>query len=656
MSEWLETDGLGGFASGTVSGMRTRRYHGALLAATTPPTGRMMLVNGVEAWVTTPAGRYALTTHVYRPGVQHPDGASRLKSFVAHPWPTWTWELPDGATVLGELFATHGAPRVVMSWRLGARSRHGYTLEVRPLMSGRDYHALHHENPAFRFEPAVRDAVFAWRPYDGLPEISLATNGAYTHAPEWYRSFLYLVEQERGLDDTEDLASPGLLSFDLESEEAVCIWQAAGAPGLDRHDVLPLARRLRARERRRRARFETPLAYAADQYIVRRGAGRTIVAGYPWFTDWGRDTFIAIRGLCLAMGRAADARDILLEWSDVVSEGMLPNRFPDAGGAPEYNSVDASLWFAIAVHDLLDAARERPRLLTRRQRVRLQDAVAAILEGFSRGTRFGIHMDGDGLLAAGERGQQLTWMDARVEGREVTPRIGKPVEVQALWLNALHAGAAWDGRWRSQLARGLASFEERFWDAERGYLFDVVDVDHRRDANDGTLRPNQVLAVGGLPIALLAGSRARSVVDSVERELWTPMGLRSLPPADRSYIGQYTGGPVLRDAAYHQGTVWPWLIGAFVDAWMRVRDGSERTRAEAYIRFVAPLEAHVNEAGLGHVSEIADGDPPFVPRGCPFQAWSLGELIRARRACGITGLHASDLSGRPHDGNAVGAR
>ena len=629
-SEWLETDGLGGFASGTESGVRRRRYHGVLLAATTPPTGRMMLVNGVEAWVTTPGGRYALSSHVYQPGVQYPDGASRVIGFSAQPWPTWTWELPDGTAIIGELFVTHGASRVVMTWRLERRSTGRHTLDVRPLMSGRDYHALHHENGAFRFDPQAHDAVLTWRPYDGVPEITCLTTGAYRHAPDWFRNFAYTVERERGLDDTEDLASPGVLSFDL-GDEAICVWQAGPVPAADEAAVRRLTRDWKVQERRRRTQFDSPLAYAADQYLVSRGRGRTILAGYPWFTDWGRDTFIAVRGLCIATGRLADARDILLEWTGVVSEGMLPNRFPDAGGVPEYNSVDASLWFVVAVHDLLEASRDRPGLLTRVQRTRLQDAVVAILDGYSRGTRYGIHMDTDGLLAAGERGQQLTWMDARVDGREITPRIGKPVEIQALWLNALYAGSTWDCSWHEPFVRGMASFPDRFWNTDSGYLFDVIDVDHRPRVNDGRLRPNQLLAIGGLPLPVFTGGRARCVVDIVERELWTPLGLRSLSPADPDYVAHYGGAPSVRDAAYHQGTVWPWLIGPFVDAWLRVRGYTDAARAEALARFAAPFEAHLNNAGIGHVSEIADADPPFTPRGCPFQAWSLGEFIRAMR-------------------------
>jgi predicted glycogen debranching enzyme len=634
MLEWLETDGLGGFASGTASGIRTRRYHGLLLTATTPPTGRVMLVNGVEVWAITPRGRFALSTHRYQPDVRHPDGTTRLVSFEHRPWPTWTWDLGSETRVIGELCMTAGVPRAVTTWRVEGGSE-SVALEVRPLMSGRDYHATHRENGAFGFDPEVCGARLSWTPYPGLPVVSCLTNGTYTHHPEWYRQFLYTAERERGLDDTEDLASPGVITFErVEQRDAVCVWQAGTMEPMDRPAVAELADHCRESERRRRAHFDTPLAFAADQYIVRRGAGRTIVAGYPWFTDWGRDTFIALRGLCLATGRLADARDILLAWADTVSHGMLPNRFPDDGGVPEYNSVDASLWFVVAVHELLGAAGKRMGLISRAQKARLQESCLAIVSGYARGTRYGIHMDDDALLAAGERGQQLTWMDARVGDREITPRIGKPVEVQALWLNALHAVSVFDVSWGHVLARGMLSFGERFWNADRRILYDVIDVDHVRGTCDTTLRPNQVFAIGGLPLPIVTNGRARVIADAIEQYLWTPRGLRSLARMEPGYVPHYEGDSGRRDGAYHQGTVWPWLIGAFVDAWIRVRGSTDDVRAAASRRFVAPLHEHLEDAGLGHVSEITDGDAPFTPRGGPFQAWSLGELIRAKALVG----------------------
>ena len=640
--EWLEADGLGGFASSTVAGIRTRRYHALLLTAKTPPTGRVVLVNGFDAWIETPAGRYAISSQAYGPDVTHPDGATRIAGFELEPWPRWTFALPDGTRVAQEIFVSKDSSSVAVSWKLLAGTG-AVTLTMRPFLSGRDYHALHHENPAFRFEAAEGPAgLRTFHPYPDVPSIAVRSNGSFDAAPEWYRNFLYAEEKARGLDFAEDLASPGTFRFDLSAGEAIWLAAAQGheaALGTAGADAALAS--LRAAERRRRAAFSDPLDRAADAYIVRRGAGRTIVAGYPWFTDWGRDTFIALRGLCLATGRLAEAEGILLEWAGAVSEGMLPNFFPDAASEPEFNSVDASLWYVVAVYDYFEAMAAAGRVADRSNVRRLQEAIDAILAGYAAGTRFGIRADADGLLAAGRAGVQLTWMDAKVGDWVVTPRIGKPVEVQALWLNALWIAGAFSDKWRQLHDRGLASFQERFWNESAGCLYDVVDPDHTPGTVDATFRPNQIFAIGGLPFALLEGERARGVVDTVESRLAIPLGLRTLSPNDPAYTGRYEGGPRQRDGAYHQGTAWPFLAGAFVDAWVRVRGGTDETKREAREWFLAPLLAHLDEAGLGHVSEIADGDAPHTPRGCPFQAWSLGELLRIDRVIlGVRSLNA----------------
>jgi predicted glycogen debranching enzyme len=308
---------------------------------------------------------------------------------------------------------------------------------------------------------------------------------------------------------------------------------------------------------------------------------------------------------------------------------MLPNRFPDLGEAPEFNAVDASLWFAIAVYELFERANEFGYALPTADRARLEAAVDAILTGYAEGTRFGIRLDEDGLLAAGQPGLQLTWMDARVGDQVITPRIGKPVEVQALWLNALWLAGT--PRWAALFERGRATFEARFWNDATGTLHDVIDVNHRRGEVDASLRPNQVFALGGLPVTLVGEDRARRALDIVESRLWTPMGMRSLAPTEPGYMGRYVGGVAARDGAYHQGTVWPWLLTPFVEAWVRARGRQPEVMAEARDRFLAPLLHHLDEHGLGHVSEIADGDRPHTPNGCPFQAWSVGELLRLDR-------------------------
>ena len=634
-AEWLEADGLGGFAFGRADGIRTRRYHAVLAVATTPPTGRIVLVNGFDVWVETAEGRFALSSQRYAPDVTHPDGAARITSFTRDPWPTWTYALPNGLQVIQELVVVRGAPLVALSWRLNRPA--AARLIVQPYLSGRDVHATHHENSVLRFESRVAGRRVTWQPYGDLPPIIALANGDFFPEPAWYRQFQYDEERARGLDFIEDLASPGKFTFSL-AERAVLAFGAGSGAGTD--IALPLLNTspqrcwtsIETSEQRRRAAFPTSLHRAADDYIVARGGGKTIIAGYPWFSDWGRDTFIAIRGLCLSgaerdHSRVSDARNILLEWAEHVSDGMLPNYFPEGGKTAEYNSVDASLWYVVAVHEFLRHMHQE-RALSSAERRSLHGAVDAIVSGYARGTRFGIRADGTGLLSAGERGVQLTWMDAKVGDWVVTPRIGKPVEVQALWINALRIAGRRSARWAALASHAQATFAERFWNDERGFLFDVVDVDHQPGKNDAGLRPNQIFAVGGLPFPILDAERARRVVDVVERQLWTPAGLRSLGPAEPGYVGRYRGDMRQRDGAYHQGTVWPWLTGAFVEAWLRVRGDAEENRRAATARFLDPLLRHFESSAPGHVAEIADGDAPHAPGGCPFQAWSVGEALR----------------------------
>ena len=490
--EWLEADGLGGFASGTVSGIRTRRYHALLLTATKPPAGRIVLVNGFDASVETANGNHAISSQLYPPEVMHPDGAKRIIEFEREPWPKWIFALEVGTKIEQQIVALNGTSLIALSWCL-LKPATKAVLTVTPFLSGRDYHSMHHENAAFQFEPEINDARLVWRPYSGIPGIIALHNGEYRHQPDWYRNFVYTQERERGLEFTEDLAAPGKIRMDLSAGEGILIFAAEGYDNGALAQVQTaesLIADLRAKEHQRRVSFATSLDRAADAYLVRRGQGKTIVAGYPWFTDWGRDTFISLRGLCLATGRLDNARDILLEWSNGVAEGMLPNLFPDQSDRPEYNSVDASLWYIVAVHDFFAATQTHDGRVYQWQKKSLQKAVDAILTGYSQGARYGIHMDHDGLLAAGVSGVQLTWMDVKIGDWVVTPRIGKPVEVEALWLNALWIGSQFNDAWKEPLARGLDSFRRRFWNAEGNHLYDVVDADHQPGNLDASLRPN----------------------------------------------------------------------------------------------------------------------------------------------------------------------
>jgi predicted glycogen debranching enzyme len=630
-AEWIEADGLGGYACGTVDLIRSRRYHSVLTVALRPPTDRVTLVSGFDVWVETPAGRFALSSQRYLPDVVHPDGASRLVGFSSEPWPQWTFRLPDGTEVVHELTVPRDQPIALVSWRLakrGAPDPGSIRLRVRPLLSCRDAHSLHHANPSFVFDADSDGELVRWHPYHGIPGVAVLSNGAYLHEPLWHHSFLYTAERDRGGDFTEDLASPGMFEWDLDGSDAAMIVSTDSADLPPSPDAASQLAEMRDRERARRAGLGSRLLRSAEAFLVRRGSGRTILAGYPWSTEWGRDTFVAMRGLCLATGRLGEAREILLEWADRVASGLLPSFFPERPDRPEFASADTSLWYVIAIHEYMRATAARGEAMSASECSALRSAVASILDAYVTGTKYGIGMDDDGLLRAGEPGTPVTWMDARLGDWAVAPRVGKAVEVQALWINALRIAAQYSSRWDTVLERANGAFLERFWHGGGGYLHDVVDVDHRRDAVDSTLRPNQILAVGGLPFAVVHGAYAARIVEVVEKRLLTPMGLRTLAPTHASYVGRCEGNERQTLAATHMGTVWPWLLGPFVEAWVRVRGDTAEARREARARFLTPVLRHLDEAGIGHVSELADGDRPHAPRGAPFQAWSLGEMLR----------------------------
>lgn len=635
--EWLEADGLGGFASHTSLGTRTRRYHALLLVSKRPPAERRVLVNGVDAVVDIGGERVALTSQTYKPTLEGEEAIVRHEGrpvefrFDLSPWPTWTYDLGPGRAIEHSILVPRGSSLVVLSWRLVSPAAEPATLIVRPFLSGRDYHSLHCENPDFNFAPAVDEAGgrLAFQPYANEPAVVTVSNGAFQETPYWYREFLYTADRDRGLDCVEDLAAPGTFTFELGQREAILVFGTDGATqGLEVRSLSERVASIRASERARRLSTTSSRIRAASSYVVERGQGKTVLAGYPWFTDWGRDTFISLRGLCLATGRLRDARRILVQWSEAVSQGMLPNRFTDSGETPEFNSVDASLWFIVAVHDLRSAEKQAGLTPSTVDEWQINAAVVAILRGYCSGTRHGIRMDDDHLLAAGEAGVQLTWMDAKVGDYVVTPRIGKPVEIQALWINALRIGGQIDSRLTRLAEHAETSFNSRFWNAEARYLYDVVDCDHVPGRFDGRIRPNALFAVGGLPFQILHADRARQIVDLAEAKLVTPAGLRTLSPDDPQYRGSYRGGVWSRDTAYHQGTVWPYLLGAFVEAWVRTRGSSREVRLEARHRFLEPFVAALDPNEIGHLPEIAEGDPPHPARGCPFQAWSLGETLR----------------------------
>jgi len=631
-AEWLETAGTGAYAMGTVSRIRTRRYHALLMHAQSPSSGRRVLMPGFDAWIECCGQRIPLSQQCYSRGAFSPGDALKASSFEYRPWPTWTFAAAGGSWC-EEFFISPKTAEAVLRWK-GAALPVNARFCLRPFLACRDYHALQRRDERFRLEPQRQGACFVWRPYAAEPGLAIFTSGDYRHEPYWYDHFEYDEERARGFDYVEDLASPGVFSWALggarpgpalilRSVEADAAVDELGCGAAD------YAARLAESERERRAEM-SPLEFSASQYLVRRGEGASIIAGYPWFTDWGRDTFVAIRGLYISRGKLAEARAVVETWASAVVDGLAPNRFDDDAG-PDYAAADTSLWFIIAAAELTAAMRTAKRgdrvfeQLCRR-------TTDSILAHFIRGTKYGIRADNDGLLCAGEPGRALTWMDACVEGKPVTPRIGKPVELECLWLNALNTARRRSAETERVVNTASRSFIERFWNAERGYLADVVDVNHVRGTEDASLRPNQIFAVGGLPRATVPKRIGRRVLDAVARDLYTPLGLRTLSRSDPAYRAEYAGGPAARDAAYHQGTVWPWLLGAFGEAWLRVHNDPVG-RAWVIRNCADPLRASLEVGGLGHLFEITDAETPATPKGCPFQAWSLGEFLRLEGLC-----------------------
>ena len=628
--EWLETNGLGGFASSTIAGLNTRRYHGLLVAATRPPVGRMVLLSKVEETLILDGRRIDLSCNQY-PGVIHPQGHLLLQEFRQDPFPIFVYQV-DGFELEKSVFLVDGENTAVIQYQLRGPSSGACYLELRPLIAFRDYHATTHENGAISHAISVTPGLVECQPYPGLPKLALAhTAGAVQPTGDWYRNFEYSVERERGLDFREDLFNPVLFTFDLRQNPRPALIasteprDAAVAPLLRAAEIA--RRRNLAAATPSRAPFARTLVQAAGQFRVSRGAGSTVIAGYHWFTDWGRDTMIALPGLALATGRYDEARSILLTYADAADRGMLPNRFPDAGEAPEYNSVDATLWFFEAVRSFAACTGDYEFV-----RARLYDVMAGMVSWHERGTRYGIHVDRDGLLAAGEPGVQLTWMDAKAGGWVVTPRQGKPVEIQALWYNALRViedlarkfgQEPRRAHYREMADRALASFTPLFWNQAAGCLYDVVNG----EARDAAIRPNQIFAVS-LFHRMLSPEKAKSVVATVERHLLTPYGLRTLAPSDPQYRGRYEGDALSRDGAYHQGTVWPWLLGPFLTAYLEVNGPSPEARKQAE-QWMAELRRYVEDEGLGQIPEVFDGDPPHRAGGCMAQAWSVAELLRS---------------------------
>ncbi|HLJ54015.1 MAG TPA: amylo-alpha-1,6-glucosidase [Chthonomonadaceae bacterium] len=661
--EWLVANGLGGYASASLATANTRRYHGLLVAAVNPPLGRAVLLSKIEdsVEVIAPDGAvsptFALSVNLY-PGAVYPQGYRILESFSALPAPVWTWAPQPGVRIEKRIWMAEGRNTTYVSYTL-REAPQGSTanLHLVPLVAWKDYHS----------EMRATDPLdYAWHPPQQrvarpptepcgllsvpLPPIVHVTNdsvmlnlfitdGAGNAAPSvtflpqqyWFYHFQHPREQERGQDFSEDLLSLGMLSMTLAVGESVTVVATVEDGEPDPPDAAwqaLLDRQARIAAAAKGADpFALELSLAVEPFLVQaNGARSTIIAGYHWFCDWGRDTMVAAPGLCLETGREDLARDILLSFSRYVDQGMLPNRFPDVGEAPEYNTVDATLWYFAAIYRYVAATGDRTLVET------LWPILEEIVRCHREGTRYNIRVDSDNLLTAGQHGVQLTWMDARIGDWVVTPRIGKAVEVNALWHNALKSMAHFArlldkadsaGDFEQQARVCAAIFAARFPRHDGRGLADVLDTPNN-NAPDESIRPNQIFAVS-LPFAPIdaASPLARSVVDVVASELLTPFGLRTLAPEDAAYRPRYEGDSGSRDGAYHQGTVWPWLLGSFAEAHYRVY--GDRAKA---LSFLQPLQAEMSGYGVGSLPEVYDGSDPQRPNGCIAQAWSVGETLR----------------------------
>lgn len=639
--EWLVTNGVGGYASGTASGNLTRRYHGLLIAALRPPVGRTLLIAKLEEIATYDGSDYGLATNRWASGAVEPRGYLHIESFrLEGTAPVWRFAFAN-ALLEKRVWIQQGENTTYVQYSL-LRGSGPLRLALKALVNYRDFHSSTHAGDwRMRIEPVERGIqITAFD--DATPFYLLSADAKFEPKHEWYRDCFLPMEKARGLDDREDHLSAATANVELVAGRSVTFVlttnlraELDAAKSLaDRveHEKNLLAKWV---ESDRAGASAAPawirqLILAADQFIVKRSLpeeldGRSILAGYHWFGDWGRDTMIALPGLTLTTGRPEIAKKILLAFARYVDGGMLPNNFPDAGGQPGYNTVDAALWYFEAVRQYFDATKDAEAIL------KLYPVLAQIISAHLHGTRYYIHVDaGDGLLYAGEEGVQLTWMDAKVGDWVVTPRIGKPVEINALWYNALKTMA----KLAPTVGKASESFLKmaevvkrnfsKFWNSGANCCYDVID--DPRIGNDASLRPNQIFAVS-LPESPLPPQQQKAVVDICARQLLTSHGLRSLAPGEPGYQGHYTGGPRERDGAYHQGTVWGWLLGPFVRAHLRVYGDPKAAQS-----FLEPLGMQISSYGLGTLGEIFDGDAPFTPRGCIAQAWTVAEVLRAWRA------------------------
>ena len=629
--EWLLTNGLGGFAASSVVGCNTRRYHGLLVAATTPPVGRVMALNRMGELLIVDGK----TDNVLRTSISQfhqtffPRGEQYLRRFELGDVATFHYEV-DGVRIVKEVLAVWQRNIVGVRYTLEAAAGRSLQMQLLPFVSLRDFHSLRSaSNAYFQVSGSGRAASVS----EGDLTVHMQSDVAeFQEKGDWWYRHTYAVETERGQDDTEDLFNPGTFNYQTTGKGQVTIWAGIEPTGLlNWDDELARCRTSRQTKPEAKAVGDAPgssaiapsraiqrLTRAATDFIVRRkqpngSPGCTVIAGYPWFADWGRDTMISLPGLFLTTGRFTEAQQVLSLFAEYVSEGMIPNRFDDYSNEPSYNTVDASLWFIHAVYEYLRLSKD-----TKTFEAKLLPACRAIVKGYKAGTRFKIAMDPqDGLISAGDQSTQLTWMDAKCNGISFTPRQGKAVEINALWYNALKLMGD-----EELAAKVRESFQKAFWISAFRGCYDVVNDTFK----DAQIRPNQIFAVS-LPHSPLTMDQRKAVVEVVRRELLTPYGLRTLAKSEPNYHGRYTGDQMNRDAAYHNGTVWQWLIGSFLEAYLNVHDRSQDSIHQARV-WLQPLIDSMDRGCIGQIAEICEGDEPHRPVGCFAQAWSVAEVLR----------------------------
>jgi predicted glycogen debranching enzyme len=629
--EWVVTNGLGGYSSSSVIGANSRGYHGLLVASIDPPVKRYLLLTKIEEEVVADDHTYLLAVNKY-PGTIYPLGNQHLEEFRFEFFPSFIYRFSD---YLLEKTVTmvHGENTTIVTYKL-LEGPAPIKLSLYPLINCRDFHSRTHEGSGWNLFQTLAPKGCTVKAYQGSPVLYLFSDlASYYKTGMWYKNLVYDLEAERGLPDREDHFNPGYFSGRVDPGVQISIL----ASTVPTESFSAEGRKYREFQRSRKLiskyvaqdTFLQTLVWDADSFLVRRNSvdSKTIIAGYHWFSDWGRDTMISLPGITLVSSRFDDAKAILSTFSKYLKNGLIPNRFPDDGSEAEYSSVDAALWFVYAVYKYFAYSNDLEFV------EKIYPVLTSVIDSYQNGTLFDIHLR-SGLVFSADDTRALTWMDASVGGKPVTPRAGSPVEVSALWFNALKTmevlaeklGRNPDKeRFAGMAEETFVSFNRRFWNEETECLYDVVG--ESETVKDGSIRPNQVLAIS-LPFPVLAEEKWKPVMKTIDFDLLTPVGLRTLSSSDASYRGKCIGPPNERDLAYHQGTVWPWLLGQYITAYVKLNKRVPRTMMIVR-QFYEPFKKRLVEAGVGTISEIFDGDPPHEPRGCISQAWSVAEILRS---------------------------